>query len=352
MSIRDILARTRHRKVQGESQTYPQHAGKSNRGVVAPSGRLSLPVLAREPCAYEGRILSPCHSCQSEQRHVRDCELHGTCTRAEAHKDVDRVCATCPTYTSPEREGDVRCGVVIGSYKWPELVDLQIRVIRSTCGPVPVLVSNDHPGSHDTLASICSGHPDVTLLSNPERLGHTGGDLAVYHRAVTWGSERRLQVVAKLSQRLLFTEPYWLQNGAKELLASGLGTATRACTGPTGSPRYPLRTEFALLDVARWNSPEVLASVTPRRVWHEREGGWPAEQVIDELVRDHFDGLYWPFAGLPTVREERGSGFLWHHSHSRQDYDSLAKRFGVTLPADFTVAGWEQEYARGEYLFG
>lgn len=50
------------------------------------------------PCAHEGRILAPCHSRGSEQRHVRDCEVHGTCTRVEAGKDVDRVCATCADY--------------------------------------------------------------------------------------------------------------------------------------------------------------------------------------------------------------------------------------------------------------
>lgn len=59
--------------------------------------RTSLPLL-RARCAHEGRIITPCHSCGSEQRHVRDCELHGTCTRVAAGKEVDRVCATCPDY--------------------------------------------------------------------------------------------------------------------------------------------------------------------------------------------------------------------------------------------------------------
>ena len=349
MSLDAILARTAARKAAGEPQTYPHHAGKAT-GRSVPLV-LATPVLTRGPCHHEGAILEPCTTCAGDLRSVRDCDLHDRATRVHVSDRV-RSCDRCPQYAAPERAGDVRCGVAIGSYKWPALVELQVRLIRSTCGPVPILVSNDDPASRDALAAVCAGHPDVMLLSSPERLGHTGGDLAVYHRAVTWAAERGLQVVAKVSQRLFFTQGYWLQDGARELLASGLALATRACTGPSGAPRYPLRTEFALLDVARWNSPEVLAAVAPRRVWHEREGGWPAEQVIDELVRDRFGGVYWPSALLPTVREEKGPGFVWHHSHTRADYDALAARFGVTLPADFHTSGWEREYAKGEYLFG
>lgn len=57
----------------------------------------SLPVV-RPACAHEGRIIAPCSSCKGELRHVRDCEVHGSCTRGDAGKDVDAVCATCPDY--------------------------------------------------------------------------------------------------------------------------------------------------------------------------------------------------------------------------------------------------------------
>lgn len=344
MSIKDLIARTAARKAAGESQSYPHHAGKATRSA-APA--VALPML-RAGCHHEGAIVEPCLTCSGDLRSVRDCDLHDRATRVYVSDKV-QACDRCPQYAAPEREGDVRCGVAIGSYKWPALVELQVRLIRSTCGPVPILVSNDDPASRDALAAVCAAHPDVTLVSSPERLGHTGGDLAVYHRAVNWGIERGFTVVAKVSQRLLFTNPYWLQDGARDIIASGLALATRACSE---APRYPLRTEFALLDVGRWNVPEVLDMIRPRRVWHEREGGWPAEQVIAELVRDRFGGVYWPTALLPTVRAEKGSGFVWHHSHTRADYDALAARFGVTLPADFTTAGWESEHARGEYLFG
>ncbi|HEY1188515.1 MAG TPA: hypothetical protein VGE74_12760 [Gemmata sp.] len=345
MGAKEIVARTAARKAAGATQTYPHHAGKAAAPVRA------LPVLARAPCAHEGIVLEHCHTCAGEARSVRECDRHEKATRVYVSDRV-RSCDRCPQYAAPEREGDPRCGVAIGSYKWPELIELQIRLIRATCGPVPILVSNDHPDSAAALGRICAAHPAVTFVTNPERLGHTGGDLAVYHRAALWGTEHGLAVVAKLSQRLLFTGAHWLQDGARELRASGLALATRACTGPSGAPRFPIRTEFALLDVGRWNVPEVLAAVAPGRYWHQRPGGWPAEQVLEELIQEQFGGVYWPTALLPPVREERGSGFLWHHSHRWQDYDALAARFGVTLSPDFHVGGWEREHARGEYLFG
>lgn len=356
MPVSDIKARTAARKESGESQSYPQHAGKAARPKAFST---SLPVLKAAPCRYEGAVIDPCPTCSGEAKHVRDCDLHERCTRGtirDARGVVStrvQACDTCPQYTAPERKGDPQCGVAIGSYRWPELVDLQIRLIRATCGPVPILVSSDHPESADSLAAICAAHPDVTFVTNPERFGHTGGDLAVYHRGVTWGAERGLAVVAKLSQRLLFTRPFWLQDGAKELLSSGLGVATRACTGRRfGGARYPLRTEYALMDVSRWNRPAVLDMITPRRVWHLRDGGWPAEQVIAELVRDHFDGLYWPTAAIPPAREDRAAGVVWHHADPREAYTGLAAQLGVTLPADFHCDGWEGEYAEGKYLYG
>ncbi|MDY3555298.1 hypothetical protein R5W24_004439 [Gemmata sp. JC717] len=347
MSLRDHQRRTADRKAAGVDQTYPHHRGRA----ASAGARTSLPLLTRGPCHHEtGAVLEYCTTCNEEARHVRGCDLHERCTRGYVSDKV-QACDRCPQYTAAEREGDPRCGVAIGSYLWPELVELQIRLIRATCGPVPVLVSNDHPESAAALLAIAAAHPDVTLATSPERLGHTGGDLAVYHRGAKWAAERGLSVVAKLSQRLLLTRPYWLQDGARDLLASGLPIATRAATGPTGAPRYPIRTEYALLDVSRWNAPEILAAVAPGRYWHQREGGWPAEQVIDELIRAQLVA-YLPAALLPTTREERAPGVVWHHSDPREAYDALARQFGVALPADFHTGGWEREYAAGQYSYG
>ncbi|HEY1186303.1 MAG TPA: hypothetical protein VGE74_01540, partial [Gemmata sp.] len=213
MPLSDIRARTAARKSAGVSQTYPHHARRA-----AARSAVALPVLARAPCAHEGIVLEHCHTCAGESRSVRECDRHERATRVYVSDKV-RSCDRCPQYAAPERAGDPRTGVVIGSYKWPELVELQIRLIRATCGPVPILVSNDRPEEHPALSALGAAHPDVTLITSPERLGHTGGDVAAFRRGVEWGGEKNLTVVAKLSQRMLFTAPYWLQDGARELLA-------------------------------------------------------------------------------------------------------------------------------------
>src|SRR5947209_5743392 len=121
------------------------------------------------------------------------------------------------------RPDDPPCGVVIGSYRWPRLIDLQIHLIRHTCGGVPILVGDDcspgfgpapPPGSQfERLQAICAAHPGVTLWPNVERIGHTGGDVAACWKGLIWAQALGLRVLAKLSQRFLVTDPRWLQDG-------------------------------------------------------------------------------------------------------------------------------------------
>lgn len=52
------------------------------------------------PCVHEGNVLELCHTCggrQAEGRHVRECEVHGRCTRLPNRAGL-ASCATCPDY--------------------------------------------------------------------------------------------------------------------------------------------------------------------------------------------------------------------------------------------------------------
>ena len=347
-----VRARMKARKEAGADQTYPQHVGRARPGF-APA-RVALPVL-RAPCPFQGDLHKECSSCggPSEARRTYFCDHEsnddGRCTRGNSQSGL-WTCATCshhPDATAPARPGDPLCGVAIGSYKWPALVELQIRAIRATCGAVPILVSNDHPESAPALAVICAAYLDVTLDNNPERIGHTGGDISVFWKGTKWGAARGLCVVAKLSQRMIFTGPYWLQDGARDLLASGLGAAARAST----EPRWPLRTEAVLMDVTQWNRPELLARCAPGQYWDRRAGGFPAEVAILELIHFQLGGAYWPWPVLPMNRRSQGP-FVWHHSHATEEYRALATQYGVALPGDFHVGGWEGEYRDGIYSYG
>jgi hypothetical protein len=333
----------------------------AGRGAKAPSPR---PLPALPTCVHGGTdadIIERCPSCGGGSKHVRECEVHGTCTWEPVNPAV-MSCRKCrsenlgfepdgvPVGAIPPDPRPATVGVVVGSYKWPELIDLQVRVIRATCGPVPILVSGDRPEDYPALARVCAAHPDVTLSPNLERIGHTGGDVACFHKGVVWGAARGLAVVAKLSQRFVVTRPGWLQDGAADLLASGLPLASRRCRGVQA---FDLRTEACLLDVGAWGRPEVLARVAPRRYWADTPKGLAAETVIHRVLLDLLGGVYWPWRLFGEERYARDSpDVLWHNHTPAAEYRTLAEKHGVTLPADFTCAGWEREEARGEYRHG
>lgn len=362
LTLEELIERTARMQASGSVPSSP-----------APAPKPTSPTLPK--CPHEGDVITTCPGCHTEDRHVRWCrhEAHHSCVRNAPDKVTEDItnCATCdhhpvnaarnaarslPVLVAPPRPafaprpGDPACGVVIGSYGWPELIALQLRVIRDTCGPVPVLVSNDKPEAHAALLAICAAGGDVTLDTNPERIGHVGGDMGAFHKGAVWGAARGLTVVAKLSQRFLVTRPRWLQDGATDLIASGLPLATRRCKG---RENYDLRTEACLLDVARWNKPAVLARVAPRRYWGDAPGtGVPAEAVVYRTLLSELGGVYWPWALYGEDRYTAAEGTVWHCSHGRAAYDALAARHGVTLPADFHTDGWQRDLKRGTYAHG
>ncbi len=350
----EVKARTADRKTRGVNQRYPEHAGRVRGGAV----RVTLPVLRAE-CPYQKDLQSECSTCAgpNEARRTYYCDHpdngDGRCTRGNPLSGL-WTCATCDHHpdapkkvAAPARTGDPGCGIVVGVYKWAALAEVQIRAVRETCGPVPVLISNDDPRIHADLERICAKYPGAELSTNPERIGHGGGDIAAFWKGVQWGRDRGLEFVCKLSQRFIPTAGYWLQDAAKALDLADLATAARKCD----HPRWPVRTEIVLMRVKEWTTPDALEFYKPRPFYFERAAGYDAETLIAELIREHLGGAYWPWELVPMAREQSGA-FLWHHSSTVDDYRAFAARFGLTLPDDFTCAGWEDDYAKGLYKHG
>ncbi|VTR92823.1 unnamed protein product [Gemmata massiliana] len=356
----EIRARTADRKARGANQRYPEHAGRVRAGAV----RVTLPVL-RSECPMQGDLVAECSTCAgpNEARRTYFCDhesnADGRCTRGNPLSGL-WTCATCDYHpdaprakeaaiipTNIPRAGDPGCGIVVGVYKWAALAEVQIRAVRESCGPVPVLISNDDPRIHADLERICARYPSVELSTNPERIGHGGGDIAAFHKGAKWGRERGLEYVCKLSQRFIPTAPFWLQDAAKALALADLATAARKCD----HPRWPIRTEIVLMRVKEWTAPAALEFYRPRPFYFERAAGYDAETLVAELIREHLGGAYWPWELVPVAREQSGA-FLWHHSSTPDQYRQFAQRFGVTLPDDFTCAGWEADFAAGLYKHG
>lgn len=248
------------------------------------------------------------------------------------------------------RPDDPRVGVVIGSYGWPSLIPIQVRLIRITCGAVPILVSDDkpHTGDSDTIRRFCESQDNVLHWPNPDKIGHTGGDISAFYKGVIWGAANGLNVVAKISQRFLVERTRWLQDGAEELLRSGLPAAGRTCKGTWN---FDLRTEAVLMKVADWFVPRVLHQITPRRFF-EGSNGTCAETIIYRVIRDHLGGVYWPWSLIGTDRMTKNPGVVWHDANDRSDYSRIAQRLGCELESGFHTNHWLAAIAAGEYSYG
>jgi hypothetical protein len=242
----------------------------------------------------------------------------------------------------------MKAGVVIGSYNYPRLVELQIKLIRDRCGEdTQILVCDDcstgtalnpdRDSKFETLFHLCHANR-VTLWSNPDRLGHVGGDLVSYYLGLQWAKALDLDVFCKLSQRCLVDVQDWLRTSASGLLSSGLATGCQSCF--EGPYRLPLRTEAILFDVARWYRPDTLSMLFPRPI-----KTIAAEALVWEAMR-LIENDFWRWPLFQERRTVKDKGIVWHCSHSRADYESVASRYGVTLDESFTVRGWQ---AQGNY---
>ena len=243
------------------------------------------------------------------------------------------------------RPDDPPCGIAIGSHNLPSLIEMQIVLARRLCGDVPILICDDcsdgfgptPTGKFARLQEIAGRYPDVLLWPNPGRIGHAGGDISAFWKAIQWGKLRGLRVVAKLSQRFLPTKTRWLQDGAIELLATGLPLACNRCREAyRGVWHYfELRTEACLLDIEQWHRPDVLSAFTPRPI------ATAAEMVIWDYVRDLLGGRWHVWSMMPsTSRHDVDPGYLWHGTHTEQQYRQFFGQFGLAIDEDFSCKTW------------
>jgi hypothetical protein len=222
-------------------------------------------------------------------------------------------------------------GVVLGTYGLPKLAELQVQVIRATCGPVPVLIADDGSGHDAEFQRIASQYPDVTFHPSATRLGHYAGDLSAFHKGLSWANIRGLSYLCKLSQRFILTRHNWIHEIAAKLEDTGHVVAMQDCDD--SGKRLFVRSECVLFDVVKWHPHlhefafQVLTNPTELRIWH--------------LVFAYFGSQYLPWPLMPKNRYQAMPETLWHCTHSPQAYHELASRFGVSLDSNFTTNGWQ-----------
>jgi hypothetical protein len=231
-------------------------------------------------------------------------------------------------------------GIVIGTYDslGPQnlrhgvpSVELNLTVIRAQCGNVPVLVSDDcsPPESQFAYRAVCARF-GATFVSNEKRLGHTSGDIAAFGRGLEWAAELELTTLTKLSQRMIFDVPNWLDEDSERLLSSGYGTMTSALSN-FGDPSR-VRTEAVMMVVSRWAMPQIIARYQPRYYpfWNE---GYTSETIKRLIDPDRPFPHYLPWHRLRPIRGwEVPPVYFRQMVDADRQFSNLANQYGIRWP--------------------
>jgi hypothetical protein len=265
------------------------------------------------------------------------------------------LCGTVCPYVDHEGEraadrnaavGGDGYGVAIGTYDslhpgkrrfGTQAVELNLAVLRGTCGPaVKILVCDDASpaSSQRSYRELCEKY-GAEFTTNPKRMGHSSGDMIVFHKAIEWAFRHGLQTVTKLSHRMVIDVPHWVQNDSRVLITSGFGTQAQMLAN------YGLeqvRTECVMMIVDRWYSVRVLEHFRPRTIpfWNETH----TFNAIDRFVDPH--APYPHFLPWRRLAFRRGTDLPpTFFREMRGDADALfralSRRHGVELSDDFST---------------
>jgi hypothetical protein len=219
-----------------------------------------------------------------------------------------------------------------------EAVELNLAVIRARCGydGVSILVCDDASPltSQDRYRQICEKY-DAEFTTNPERMGHTSGDMIVFHKAILWAKRLGLATVTKLSHRMVIDEPRWIQDDSDRLLASGYATQTQMLAN---FGLEQVRTECVMMAVEAWSSSEVLQYYRPRSIpyWNESH----TFQAISRMVSPATPYPHFlPWHRLSFFRGQDAAPVYFRDMRGNADLEfrALAERYGVRLTERFST---------------
>lgn len=257
----------------------------------------------------------------------RNPNTKGTCTLFHA-TDAVEDCTSCRFKRSP-------VGVVIGTYGYPKLAAFQVRMIRDTCGDVPILIADDGSGRDDDFDKIVESNLDVEFWPSDHRRGHYSGDLSVFWKGFQWAHNTGLKYLVKLSQRFIITENKWIAKICRLMEDTGHATVMQDCIDGAGGNipdcRLYVRSECMAFDVEKW--------VQYYREFDTGDLNNPTELYIWHRVHAYFGEKFAPWPRMPVNRYEPMPETLWHGTNGEADYRQVAASKGLTIDDDFTCAG-------------
>jgi hypothetical protein len=242
--------------------------------------------------------------------------------------------------------GGTGYGVAIGTYDslhsdgrrfGTEAVELNLSVLRATCGhEIEIIVCDDASptSSQDRYRRLCRKY-GAKFTSNRRRLGHTSGDMAVFHKAIAWAKRRRLRTVTKLSHRMVIDSPNWVQHDSELLISAGFATQTQMLTN-FGIEQ--VRSECVMMVVDRWSRPEVLHYYRPRAIpyWNEFHTFQAVARLVDPRTPyPHF--LPWRRLSFVRGMDRPPVYFRTMDGDANAAFRALAARHGVELTESFST---------------
>lgn len=129
-------------------------------------------------CLHEGAVLEWCSSCRggkAESRHVRDCDIHGKCTR-ESVSSLVQSCDKCPDFTVfdvvAKRHLIYHMLPIAGNGVWRRGIDqLRCRWDTFTGSKIVAVMVDTRPGWLDSLSEVRDYLPKdcdvIPLRNNP-----------------------------------------------------------------------------------------------------------------------------------------------------------------------------------------
>lgn len=316
---------------------------------VRPSERehaIRLPLLS-EQCTNRLKLLDK-SKCGGE---VWSCSKHQICSHQKQHCSDDGIkfCGNCTDWNGTDYIEMVpatgKCGIVIGSFGMPGVVELNIAAIRKTCGEIPILVCDD-------LTPVSMGQkrilnlPErckVSLIINNENHGHAPGDIRAFRNGLQWAKRNGIKYLCKLSQRFIFTRDNWLQDWCDEMKKDNAAVSSQRAVHL--HMQFALRSECVFMDVEKCTSSHVFMDRL------DPENGKIPTSAEDWLAAAINEGGLGPVlrCRLMTVdRFSKRDGVIWHNTDGcdnyfddqGESYRALARELNVDLGPEFSAAGW------------
>ena len=245
-------------------------------------------------------------------------------------------------------------GVVIGTYGAVPYIALQLEARRRFWPTARVLVHDDCSPAAEELEALCGRH-GVDFICSPRRLGDHAGDMDTYVAGLEWGLENQIEIVVKVSRRLLLHHD-WVPGLQQLAYNTQYATYGNACIYYD----FPLRSECVGMHVETWIGAGTVAElrraieggerVAPylepwyhQLCWRVHQDRAPAilrrrEQLFPRDPRWGGYGI-WHMLGLG--RHARVPGVLWHDINPPEDYWRLAQAWGLSglTERDFALPG-------------